>query len=412
MSRSSPGAAATTRDPENAASLRVLLVHNRYREPGGEDAVVASEADLLRAAGHEVREYTKANVEIGSDPLSLLSAARGAVWSRQAYRALGQLVSRYRPAVVHFHNVFPLISPSVYHACGELGVPVVQTLHNYRLFCPAALLLRDGRICEECIEHSLWRGVRHGCYRGSRLATATIASSLALHRRWRTWEQQVDCYIALTEFARQKFVEFGLPAEKIKVKSNFLHPDPGVGWGGGGYAAFVGRLSPEKGIGTALRAWRRLAGRIPLKIVGDGPAALLVAEAARSLPGVEWLGWLPSAETLDVIGGASFVVFPSEWYEGCPRVIVESFAKGTPVLAARLGAAEELVEPELDGMHFQVGDAEDLARQAARLIADRALLDRLRVGARRKYESRFTGDQNYAQLAAIYQDVRRIRLGQ
>ena len=214
---------------------------------------------------------------------------------------------------------------------------MVQTLHNFRLLCPNALLFRDGRVCEDCLGRSIpWPAVVHKCYRGSRSATAAVAAMLMVHRAMGTWWEAVDVYIALAEFCRRKFIEGGLPAEKIVVKPNFIATDPGVGGGRGGYGVFVGRLAPEKGLETLLKAWKILGGKVPLKVVGDGPMTATVEGSEAKDAGIEWLGHRSAQEVYSLIGEAMFLVFPSEWYENLPRVIIEAFAKGTPVIASRL----------------------------------------------------------------------------
>jgi len=224
-----------------------------------------------------------------------------------------------------------------------------------------------------------------------------------LHQRWDTWRRTVDAYFTLTEFARRKFIEAGLPADRIAVKPNFLAADPGVAEGGGGYAIFVGRLSAEKGLATLLAAWERLAGRMTLKIVGDGPLRAEVQAAALRTPGIEWLGYRPSGEVLDLIGGAAVLVMPSIWYETFGRTIIEAFAKGTPVIASRLGAMAELVDAGRTGLLFEPGSAADLAACVDRLLADPEQCERLRLEARREYEARYTAAANYRQLMAVYQ---------
>ena len=253
--------------------MRILLAHNFYRTsaPSGEDVVFRNEHDLLERHGIEVIPYVVHNDNL--DDRGLLRKIRIAaktVWSGQSSESLRKLIASSRPDLVHFHNTFPQISPSAYAACRRAGVPVVQTLHNYRLICPGALLLRDGVPCESCVGSTLLHAVRHRCYRGSLPATATLAAMLAVNRRLGSYTDNVDRYIALTEFAASRLRAGGLPGERISVKPNFLPDDPQPGRGGGGYAVFVGRLSSEKGLHTLLRAWRHLP-NLPLKILGDGP---------------------------------------------------------------------------------------------------------------------------------------------
>jgi len=249
-----------------------------------------------------------------------------------------------------------------------------------------------------------WPGVVHECYRGSLAASGVIATMLTVHRAMRTWTEMVDVYVALTEFARSKFIEGGLPAAKIVVKPNFVAPDPGRGQGGGGYALFVGRLAPEKGTGTMLAAWERLGTRIPLKIVGDGPLRDRVAGAAgRS--NVEWLGHRPVEEVHALMGKADMLVFPSEWYETFGRVAAEAFAVGTPVIAANIGAVAELVEHGRTGLEFRPGDPEDLVAQVEWALSHPAELRRMRDEVRAEFEAKYTAERNYRALMEIYESA-------
>ncbi len=391
--------------------MRALLVHNYYQEPGGEDAVFQAESDLLHASGHVVVDYVRYNDRIAlNGPLSRLSMAVRTVWASDTRETLRSLLARERLDVAHFHNTFPLISPAAYDACKEAGLPVVQTLHNYRLFCPSANFFRDGHVCQECVDGTLWRGVRYGCYRDSRAATAAVAGMLAFHRQRQTWTKMVDCYIALTEFARAKFVAAGLPATKIVVKPNFVYPDPGPRRKPGDYAVFVGRLSTEKGLRTLLDTWDRLDGEIPLRIVGDGPlrAELELRKARRGLAGLGFLGWLSRGQTLAAMKGSRFLVFPSEWYECFPATLVEAFACGVPVIASRLGAMQEIVQDGKTGLHFTAGDSDDLAAKVEWAWSHPKELDQMGRAARAEYQAKYTAERNYRMLMEIYQGVRRV----
>lgn len=380
----------------------ILMAHNTYQQPGGEDRVFSAEAELLTSRGDRVVHFLRDNDAIRG--MGRLSMARAAIWNRDGADDFRALIRRERPDVVHFHNTFPLISPAAYHAARAEGVAVVQTLHNYRLLCPNALFFRDGRVCEDCLGRSIpWPAVVHKCYRGSRSATATVAAMLMVHRAMGTWWEAVDVYIALTEFCRRKFVEGGLPAEKIVVKPNFIATDPGVGGGRGGYSVFVGRLASEKGLETLLKAWKALDGKVPLKVVGDGPMAAAVQGSEAKDAGVDWLGHRSAQEVYSLIGEAMFLVFPSECYETFGRVGIEAFAKGTPVIASRLGAMAELVDHGRTGLHFEPGEAGDLVSKIRRLLADPRELSQMRQAARREFERRYTAESNYRILIAIYE---------
>lgn len=386
--------------------MRVILAHNYYQQPGGEDQVYADETALLRSRGHEVHEFTLHNDGVRS--YSRLGLALATFWNRKAAADLGRLVSRTRAEIVHFHNTFPLMSPASYRAARTNGAAAVQTLHNYRLLCPGANFLRDGAPCEACLSKQFaWPAVRHACYRGSRSATTVTAAMLAVHRLRGTWSTDVDAYIALTQFARGKMIAGGLPAERVFVKPNFVAPDPEPGAGGGGYALFVGRLSAEKGVANLLAAWKRLGGAVPLKIVGDGPLADQVRQAAGADSSIERLGLQPLDKVHQLLGKAEFLVSASTCYEGLPKTIVEAYAKGSPVLAPRLGAMAEIVIDGRTGLHFEPGDVASMAAGALELMGDGERRERMRRGARAEFEARYAASQNYDMLMEIYRQARR-----
>ena len=381
--------------------MRVLTVHNYYQQPGGEEQIFATESALLESYGHEVFHYTLNNDQIATTNPFLL--AKNTLWNSTVYRELRSLIRQKKPQVAHFHNTFPLISPSAYYAAQDEGVAVIQTLHNYRLLCPNALFFREGRVCEDCLGKVPLSGVIHGCYRGSRGASAMVAATTSFHSLRGTWTQAVDAFIVYSQFAMDKFIQGGIPAEKLVFKTNFLHPAPAADRGDGGYALFVGRLSVEKGLGVMLDAWRQLDGKIPLKILGDGPMSGLVKEATQENPEIEWLGRRPLEEVYEIVGKAAFLVFPSEWYETFGRVAIEAFAKGTPVVASNIGAIAELINHKQNGMLFTVGDPTDLANQINWLLSHPQELSQMRLTARTEFDSKYTADDNYKRLIEIYE---------
>jgi glycosyltransferase involved in cell wall biosynthesis len=384
--------------------MRILSVHNSYQIRGGEDESREAEQRLLQEMGHDVEVYEESNDKVAT--LNPAQLALRTVWSAEAYRTVRARLKEKPHQIVHVQNFFPLLSPSVHYAAQAEGVPVVQTLRNYRLLCPNALFFREGQVCEDCLGQFVpWSGVVHGCYRDNQIASAAVATMLTAHRLLPTWTEKVDLYIALTEFARQKFISGGLPAEKIVVKPNFVHPDPGVGQGQGGYALFVGRLSVEKGLDTLLAAWEKLDDRIPLKIVGEGPLADQVTKAIANSTQIEWLGRKPMAEVHQLMGNARFLIFPSKWYETFGRVAIEAFAKGTPVIASDIGAIAELVTDGRTGVKFEPGNPQDLAAKVEWLLSHPEKLNQMRQEVRVEYETRYTAKQNYQQLLSIYEQV-------
>jgi glycosyltransferase involved in cell wall biosynthesis len=384
-------------------NLRVVAVYNRYLNRGGEDEMFEAEAGLLDRNGIEVTRVTE-KVGLPNGFGEKLEAGVNAVWSARWRRKFRSILREVAPQVVHVHNFFPVFSPSIYYACRDAAVPVVQTLHNYRMVCPAATFFRDGHVCEECVEHTLWRGVRYGCYRQSRPATATVALMLALHRWCKTWTHVVDTYIAMTEFARGKFIEAGLPAEKIVIKPNFLEPDPGPRNGPGTYALFVGRIQDEKGAGLLLDAWQRLRQRIPLRVIGDGPQRSELESRAlrKGVSGISFEGRQARDYVLKAMKGARFLIFPSQWYEIFGVTIVEAFACGLPVIGSRLGSVQEVVESGRTGLLFRPGDAEELAEKVEWAWAHPDRMREMGTEARGEYEAKYTGRQNYRMLVDIY----------
>jgi glycosyltransferase involved in cell wall biosynthesis len=388
--------------------VKVLLVHNTYQQPGGEDVVFEQERRLLADAGHAVITYCRSNWEIERlAPGARLALSYRTIWNEPARREVLALLGRERPDVVHVHNTFVMISPSIFSACQEAGIPVVQSVHNYRLFCPVSTFFREGGVCEACLHQSLWQGVRHGCYHGSRSATAVVALMLAVNRRRRTWTSKVDRFIALTNFTRRKLVEGGIPEERIVVKPNFIHPDPGEGSGPRDYALFVGRLSPEKGASILLDAWSRLPEPVPLVVLGGGPEQGDLEERARRnhLSTVQFRGQVPRPETIAAIQGARFLVFPSLWYENFPMTIGEAFACGTPVIGSRLGAVEEIVDDGRTGLHFEPGSAGELAGRVAWAWNHPAEMKSMGREARRKFEAKYTAESNYPILVDVYEQA-------
>ena len=385
--------------------MRILFVHNRYQQAGGEDSVVQAEIELLRSRGHQVTLFEENNDGI----VGLINAASTAVesvYSFPAARAVGHRIDSFRPDIVHVHNFFPRISPSVHYACSDKKVPVVQTLHNYRLLCPSATFMRNGAVCEDCLGKAIpLPAVKNSCYHSSKLATAAVANMLAIHRGLHTWSRKVSRFIALTDFARNKFIAGGLPGDRIVIKPNFVNLDNGVGAGAGGYALFVGRLSEEKGIATLLEAWKRIHGHVRLKIAGDGPLAPLVRAAVSTTPGVEWLGACTRGEVSRLMADAAFLVFPSIWYETFGMSIIEGLSAGLPVLASRLGAMAELISDGQTGRLFAAGSSDDLAAAIDWALANPEALKSMRLKARREFEEKYTAESNYVQLIEIYQDA-------
>lgn len=386
--------------------MRILNVHNRYLNRGGEDACYEDECALLRAQGNTVIEYVRDNSSILKE--SAWRAGLRASWSNEDYKILRNLVRTTSPDLISVHNFFPLISPAVYYAAAREGVPVIQTLHNYRLLCSNGLFFRSSATCEECLNKIVpWPAVRYGCYREDRLATGAVTAMIGIHRALSTWEKKVDAFVALTKFGQTKFIQGGVPAEKIMVKPNFILEDPTIGNGSGGYALYIGRLTEEKGIRTLLKAWEKIVRQSSkptpcLKIVGDGPLASVVRAKCQELSGIQYLGTRSRSEVYDLIGHAAFLLFPSEWYETFGRVAIEAFAKGTPVIASNIGAITELIDHERTGLLFKVGDENSLCSCVEWALTNKTRLNEMRIEARLEYERKYTAEKNYELLMDVY----------
>jgi glycosyltransferase involved in cell wall biosynthesis len=383
--------------------MRVLILHNRYQLSGGEDTVVAQELNMLRERGHDAELLQLDNDDI-QGLLSQIQTAVNSVYSQKSYELLRASLREKKPDVVHVHNFFPKFSPSVYAACTDSGVPVVQTLHNFRIICPGALLFRDGHVCQDCVGRIVaWPAVLHGCYRQSRVGTAVVSAGIAFHHLRGTWKDSVTRYIALTEFSRDQFIAGGLPASKIIVKPNSVD-DPGVGAHDQKFLLFAGRLTPEKGVRFLLDAVSRNLLPLPLKIVGTGPLSDEVA-ALSAAGKVHWLEQCSRAEVIRLMKAASCLLFPSLWFEGMPMVLVESFATGLPVIGSNLGSMSQLIKHEQTGLLFEPGNTQALVDSLNRLVSDEALLSKMQQNARSEYLEQFETEANACRLLQIYEQA-------
>jgi glycosyltransferase involved in cell wall biosynthesis len=353
--------------------------------------------------GHEVEVWEENNDSIVSRMDALVTCFQS-VYSFGHAREMRERICCFRPDLVHIHNSFPRLSPAIHLACLGASIPVVQTLHNFRLLCPSATFHGGDKVCEECLGKSIpWPSVLHGCYRHSRAASAAVASMLSVHRALGTWRRSVSRFIALSEFARAKFIAGGLPADTIAIKPNFVGSDPGVGTGEGNFVLFVGRLVEEKGIGTLLAAWSRLPLKPRLKIIGDGPLAPAVANAAATIREIEWLGSRSKEEVSRAMAEASVLIVPSTWYEGFPLVVAEAFAAGLPIIASRIGGLAEVVSDGHTGWLVSPGDPDELSSAVSRIFSRPEELQAMRLRARSEFERKYTADANYARLLDIYE---------
>lgn len=388
--------------------LRVLLVHNRYQQRGGEDEVVDAEQALLQRHGHEVERLERTNDDIGSLPRHRVLL--DSWWSTRTRRDLARLAQHVRPDVVHVHNSWPLVSPSALAEARALGLPVVQTLHNFRLLCPQGSLLRDGRGCDDCVGHVPWRAVRHGCYRGSRVQSAALAVMLQGHRLRGTWQHDVTLYVALSRSGADTFVRGGLPAERLRIKPHFVDlpddlPEPAPATRQG--LLFVGRLSPEKGPALLAAAAALRPGAAPIRVVGDGPDRALLA----GHPGLQLMGPLPQRRVLELMHEAQALVLPSLCAEAFSRTLVEAFACGLPVIASRVGALPELVDHGRTGWLFDPTRPAELAGWMQAADEQAHTLREMGENARAHHRRHWTGELNHRLLVSIYREAMQLNAG-
>lgn len=376
--------------------LRILIVHNGYQHKGGEDTVVESEFKLLQDNGHEVQLFTRHNDDIKQ--LGRLKLVANTFWSSDTTVDIVAQLQHFKPDVIHIHNTFPLISPAIYWIAARYNIPIVQTLHNFRLLCPQAMFLRDGIICEDCLGHLPWRGAVRGCYRNSVLQSAVLAGMVSAHRIIGTWQNKITRYIALNKFCREKFIDGGLPANKVVIKANFVDfPQPSAQLRQG--FLFVGRLSAEKGIDVLAKALEKLS-TLNVRVAGIGPD-----DACLNKVPVTRLGALTTDQVRHEMSSAIALVLPSIWYENFPRTLVEAFGCGLPVIASKIGALAELVEDGVTGLLFEPGNADDLAAKLQWAADYPDQMKAMGDAARLKYEANYTAEHNYKQLIAIYSEA-------
>lgn len=377
--------------------MRVLVVHNSYLQRGGEDSVVEDEFELLTARKVSVELYKKSNEEIKEK--NKINVALDTFWNQSICRDIIGRISKYRPDVIHIHNTFPIISPAVFWATYNSSVPTVCTIHNFRLHCPQAMYLRNGRICEKCLGRIPWSALMHRCYRNSFHQTAVLTGAVAFHRVLGTFDKKISKYIALTEFCKQKLSEGGLPSDKIVVKPNFViesHADDIKERKGG---LFVGRLSPEKGIDVLIKSHKIKEG--DLKVVGDGPLRASVEICFKD----NYLGYKDVSEVILIMKRSLYLVFPSVWYECFPKTIVEAFSVGLPVICSDIGSLRNIIKDGVTGILFRPGDSADLAEKIRWAEEHPKEIAEMGRNARNEYLMKYSPESNFKMLMNIYSDV-------
>lgn len=384
--------------------MKILMVHNYLRPPSGENTVFEQERQLLESKGHEVVAYTRENSEI--ETMRFFEKAMlplRAFWSVTDHREISRIVRTEKPDVAHFHNIFPLVSPAAYRACKGAGVPVVQTLHHFRIVCPGALLFREGRVCEDCSGMHFLPGIRHGCYRNSSLQTAGMAAVVHFHRMIRTWRDRVDLYIALSGFALETYRRLGFPSSDFYVKTNFLQDPVEPVSEDEEYGIYIGRIGEEKGIPALVDALRKCP-EIPFKVIGDGPLTdyLLGRLKERGLENLEYLGVKSHKECMKYLVKARFMVLPSQWYEGVPMVLLEAMSAGKPAIVSNIGVLSEMVMDRINGLVFTPGAKEELTERMKRLHADPEGAREMGKKGRDLFEEKYTREVNYSMLMEAY----------
>lgn len=388
--------------------MKVLLVHSAYQQFGGEDSVVRAETELLEKHGDEVCQYTRHNDEIKQFSLAQKAAfLPQTIYSRKTSGEIGDVVRRFKPDVAFIHNVYPLISPSAYHKLHAMGIPTVQVLHNFRLHCPNGLFYTQGQICEACKGGNYLNAVRKRCYKDSYAFSGLYALTLGLNRLGGVMKK-ISGFICLTEFFKLKMQEAGIPDSKLFVRPNFVYA-PALPQGeipGNDYVLFMGRLSPEKGCWTLIRAFEQLP-RVPLKILGTGPLEQELRDYIRDkgIRNIELLGFKSGAEKWDILRNSLSLVLPSEWYENFPVTALEAFMACKPVVAARLGGLPYIVEEGKSGLLFEAGNVGELAQKIQSLVDRPAEAARMGECGRRLTETKYGPEQGYRNLMKIFSQV-------
>lgn len=387
--------------------MKVIMIHNRYQYQGGEDAVFQVESDMLSRNGHTVEQLIFDNKEIQTSLDKFLLIVRG-IYNPKSAAVLEKLIQRFKPDIIHVHNFFPLASPAIFFIAKKYRIPTVVTLHNFRLICPSATLYFDGKIYEKNIHQLLpLDGILKGVYRNSKLQTAGLAAITTFHNIIGTWKNKVTKFIVLTEFAKKKFGDSALRADEnqFTVKPNFVE-DYGDGESQReDFFLVVGRLSEEKGIETALKAFRLC--NFKLVIIGEGPLKHGVEIAAKSNPNITYLGFQQKQKIITYLKKCRALLFPSVCYEGFSMTLLEAFSTGTPVIASRLGSMAEVVDDGKNGLHFEPGNELDMVAKMQLLSSDRELAFKLAANARKTYLKKYTPEMNYKILIDIYSQAQR-----
>ena len=385
--------------------MRILLIHNSYQQRGGEDTVFESEYNLLSERGNDVEKILFDNKAIASLGDTIMTGFKN-IFNPNSARIIEEKIISFKPEVIHTHNFFPLISPSVFFVAKKHKIPILMTLHNYRLICSNAILYRDGHICEDCVKKIIpLNGIIHKCYHNSVVQTTAVTLMTSFHKIAGTWKNKIDKYIALTEFGRDKILNSSLKLseDQVVVKQNFVED-----FGDGNnnreeFFVFIGRIIENKGIETLLESLKHFNYKI--KIIGDGPLRSRIEDAALQNKNIEYLGFRDKNFIINTLKKTRGLLFPSLWYEGLPMTVLEAFSTGTPVIGSNIGSLQLLIKDNYNGFHFRPGDAKDLAARIKYLSDNEQQLKHLYVNARNTYLEKYTPEKNYEQLINIYSEV-------
>jgi len=381
--------------------MKILLIHNQYQHRGGEDTVMESELKLLEKRGETVETLFFNNDDINS-AVSKIKFGFYSFYNPDSARLLSKKINEFNPDIIHVHNFFPIASPSLFYVANAKKIPIVMTLHNYRLLCPNAMFFRENKVCEDCISKSFaLDSVIHGCYRDSKIQTLFLATMTWFHKKKGTWKNKIDKYIALTDFAKNKFItsSLGLKESQIIVKPNFV-VDNGFDLEKEEYCLFVGRLSQEKGIDILLNTFKNSSHK--LLIIGTGPMTAKVEEFSTNTENIEYLGFQSIDFIIEKLKKAKALIFTSVWYEGMPMTILEAFSTATPIVCGDIGGPAEIVKNEKNGLLYKIGNTEDLKEKIEKLYADNVLYKSLCENARQTFENKYSEEENYMQLIDIY----------
>lgn len=387
---------------------KVLMVHNYYQIPGGEDTAVENEREMLLRNGHEVIMYTRNNSEILN--VGIIGKTKlffQTTFSLRTYREVKQLIRKENIDILHVHNTLPLVSPSIYYAAFSRRVPVVQVIHNFRLLCPGAVFVCKGQICEKCNIKGLRNSILNKCYRNSLLQTLSVYTMLRVHRLLGTY-RKLNGYIVLTEFSRKKFLKLVGDSKKLFVKPNFMKASDKsfVRVEAEDYFVFIGRIDKLKGINLLIEVWKNIKD-FKLMIIGEGPEkqSLEYILANSDIDNIQLLGFMERKNAFEIIKRAKATILPSQWYEGFPMTVVESFSLGVPVIAGNIGSLGELIEHRKNGLLFKYDSTSDLINAIDLMGKDDRLRNRMSERAYETFKNLYTDEKNYITLMKIYEDL-------